>query len=83
MVVEAFDRVFKYNYLNGKLNKTVDSCLITATCRARKKQGNSNNVQIPSSTAFKSAQAFGRAVSRAMNIVIIVHICNNELFLSL
>ena len=36
-----------------------------AACRARKKQGNSNNDQIPSSTAFKSAQAFGTAVSRA------------------
>ena len=28
MAVEAFHRVFKYNYLKGKVNKRVDSCLI-------------------------------------------------------
>lgn len=29
MVVEAFHRVFKYNYLKGKVNKRVDKCLVT------------------------------------------------------
>ena len=28
MVVEAFHRVFKYNYLKGKVNKRVDKCLV-------------------------------------------------------
>ena len=28
IVVEAFHRVFKYNYLKGKVNKRVDKCLI-------------------------------------------------------
>ena len=27
MLVEAFHRVFKYNYLNGKYNRRVDNCL--------------------------------------------------------
>ena len=29
MAVEAFHRVFKYNYLKGKVNKRVDNCLIS------------------------------------------------------
>ena len=29
MVVEAFYRVFKYNYLKGKVNKRVDKCLVS------------------------------------------------------
>ena len=28
MIVEAFHRVFKYNYLKGKYNKRVDNCLL-------------------------------------------------------
>ena len=28
MVVEAFHRIFKYNYLKGKYNKRVDNCLV-------------------------------------------------------
>ena len=28
MIVEAFHRVFKYNYLKGKFNKRVDNCLL-------------------------------------------------------
>ena len=28
MMVEAFHRVFKYNYLKGKYNKRVDNCLV-------------------------------------------------------
>ena len=28
MIVEAFHRVFKYNYLKGTCNKSVDNCLL-------------------------------------------------------
>ena len=35
MFVEAFFRVFKYNYLNGKRNKRVDRCLLQLVKFAR------------------------------------------------
>ena len=35
MFVEAFHRVFKYNYLNGKHNKRVDACLLQLVKFAR------------------------------------------------
>ena len=37
MLVEAFHRVFKYNYLKGKMNKRVDKCIVNLVKYVRDK----------------------------------------------